>query len=772
MELTEWPFKPDHISNDGYKQGARSFQLLTGQGIITNSHLQGLQTQLCAALGHPTTIIEFSLSGAPVRTDSELLFYQLRPPCAKFRECTQNAYCYDCDNTHAGLFFSLNRANLADEVRTRALVDSYIRDYRRDRDVAFQVNNVDGRPYLEYDCPLLGYRELVFPVFFEDRVLAVFFVGEISLEDRLPLIEQKQRAFFADNPCTDEYASCRTVSGSSLEYANLGELVMSEHRQWVADPQNVFSISSYEELIAKANRQLNELESTLAKETELQREHYVRTQVEQRVRQFHEALSLGPTIHGEDFLAALWQNLQNRLEDLIRDFATPFFVVFGVKGLEQGPGNRHSLEVVARAGIVPSHLSIGGQALYFNLRKVPSDALRQPTNSLRESKLFEAVEGLTVSLDESMNVIWLFPVPRQSHGSMAVLVGYDPRNPPTSVVNRRGSPLDTSMQSFYHVVLSSLSFILSSTAQQRLEDSLRILGHELGQVTSGLDALRVAYLSEIDVVHKLTHDQVQILNKDMEGFLRLANCVVESAKKVVAVPPPNKRKFWAYGELLFRWKDTYRLEADKKHLQMEMPYPTVSDDPWRPQVNGDQDLLEQLVYNLLNNAVKYSHPGTKIHIDCRKLDLMATSPHVLTVTDYGIGIHDIIKDRIFELYFRSEQAKKESESGLGVGLYVARQIARAHGGDITVESKQVSEYNVPLLEPYLRSAPSVGFLAASLRAELDRLLHSEHYDEQYDQIVAKPPSGDRRANWPTPYEIRNRIARPTHAVTFTVTIPA
>ena len=135
----------------------------------------------------------------------------------------------------------------------------------------------------------------------------------------------------------------------------------------------------------------------------------------------------------------------------------------------------------------------------------------------------------------------------------------------------------------------------------------------------------MAHLSDMEDVRRLTADQVQILNKDMEGFLRLANCVVESAKRVVTVPMPNKKRFWAYGELLFRWKDTYRLEADRRHLQMEMPYPSTSEEPWRPQVNGDQNLLEQLVYNLLNNAVKYSHPGTKIHIDCKRQDLSQTA---------------------------------------------------------------------------------------------------------------------------------------------------
>lgn len=63
-----------------------------------------------------------------------------------------------------------------------------------------------GRTFLEYDCPLLGYRELLFPIFFEDRVVAAIFIGEICLEGQRDLVATIQSRFFELHPdCFDGY---------------------------------------------------------------------------------------------------------------------------------------------------------------------------------------------------------------------------------------------------------------------------------------------------------------------------------------------------------------------------------------------------------------------------------------------------------------------------------------------------------------------------------------------------------------------------------------
>lgn len=98
------------------------------------------------------------------------------------------------------------------------------------------------------------------------------------------------------------------------------------------------------------------------------------------------------------------------------------------------------------------------------------------------------------------------------------------------------------------------------------------------------------------------------------------------------------------------------------------------------QVYGDRAMLQRLVANLIDNAVKYTGKGGRIAVD-----LTTGGHHVcLTVSDTGIGIAAQDQPRVFDRFFRSDQSR--SQGGAGLGLSLARAIAQAHGGEITLRS--------------------------------------------------------------------------------------
>ncbi|GAB4447253.1 MAG: hypothetical protein OHK0015_51190 [Chloroflexi bacterium OHK40] len=99
-------------------------------------------------------------------------------------------------------------------------------------------------------------------------------------------------------------------------------------------------------------------------------------------------------------------------------------------------------------------------------------------------------------------------------------------------------------------------------------------------------------------------------------------------------------------------------------------------------VAGDPIRLEQVLRNLVGNAVKYSPQGGKI-----TLTLQTQAATVaLSVADQGIGIAPEALPRIFERYYRGDPVGTGGVGGFGIGLYVVHELVRAHGGDITVES--------------------------------------------------------------------------------------
>jgi heavy metal sensor kinase len=99
-------------------------------------------------------------------------------------------------------------------------------------------------------------------------------------------------------------------------------------------------------------------------------------------------------------------------------------------------------------------------------------------------------------------------------------------------------------------------------------------------------------------------------------------------------------------------------------------------------VNGDRDLLKQLVLNLVDNAIKYSPPNTDVTVS-----LYATGDEVqIVVGDRGPGIPPEQLEQIFERFYRVSGAQSRTVGGAGIGLAISRWIAQAHGGDIRVES--------------------------------------------------------------------------------------
>ena len=99
-------------------------------------------------------------------------------------------------------------------------------------------------------------------------------------------------------------------------------------------------------------------------------------------------------------------------------------------------------------------------------------------------------------------------------------------------------------------------------------------------------------------------------------------------------------------------------------------------------VAGDTRMIQRLLSNLLDNAIKYTSAGGRVDVSLSRIEGRGVS---LEVRDTGIGISAEDLPRIFDRFYRGDQSR--SEAGTGLGLSRARAIARAHGGDITVQSR-------------------------------------------------------------------------------------
>lgn len=116
---------------------------------------------------------------------------------------------------------------------------------------------------------------------------------------------------------------------------------------------------------------------------------------------------------------------------------------------------------------------------------------------------------------------------------------------------------------------------------------------------------------------------------------------------------------------------------EKKHISLD-----VGDFGNVPTVNVDSEALQQVIFNLLDNAIEYSYPGGRIEIDGKETD---DSVEVTISSASGVEIKPAELENIFERGFRGEEAALKERTGAGMGLFVARNLVEAHDGKLSVQ---------------------------------------------------------------------------------------
>ncbi len=124
--------------------------------------------------------------------------------------------------------------------------------------------------------------------------------------------------------------------------------------------------------------------------------------------------------------------------------------------------------------------------------------------------------------------------------------------------------------------------------------------------------------------------------------------------------------------------DTMRYHLERNGLSIH-----VAVDPDLPLVQCDTDALQQALYNLLNNAMKYSGDGKEILV--RAYSKKKTV--IIDITDYGIGIDPAHQEHIFNEFYRVDDPAVRETGGSGLGLAVVKHIVEAHQGHLSVNSK-------------------------------------------------------------------------------------
>lgn len=168
-----------------------------------------------------------------------------------------------------------------------------------------------------------------------------------------------------------------------------------------------------------------------------------------------------------------------------------------------------------------------------------------------------------------------------------------------------------------------------------------------------------------------------VINSEADRMTRLVKDLLQLSRLDNHQMQWNMQQF-SFTELVRNSIVKLQIEAENKNQKIES---YIMGDI--PEIKGDRDRIEQVVLNILTNAIKYTPEGGKITVYVSRIFNDVT----LKVADTGIGIPRKDLSRIFERFYRVDKARSREMGGTGLGLSIAKEIVEAHGGTITAESE-------------------------------------------------------------------------------------
>ncbi len=168
------------------------------------------------------------------------------------------------------------------------------------------------------------------------------------------------------------------------------------------------------------------------------------------------------------------------------------------------------------------------------------------------------------------------------------------------------------------------------------------------------------------------HEQGERLHALILDLINLAR--IESGESILDIQP------LAVDQAVADCLDRHRVRADGKHISLQAVAPGGNGEV---QALADDEALSQVLDNLVDNAVKYTHGGGEIRVSWRK----AGSHVQLEVEDNGPGIPERDLPRIFERFYRVDKARSRELGGTGLGLAIAKHLVQGMNGSIKVRSQ-------------------------------------------------------------------------------------
>lgn len=279
------------------------------------------------------------------------------------------------------------------------------------------------------------------------------------------------------------------------------------------------------------------------------------------------------------------------------------------------------------------------------------------------------------------------PMRQLKRAADAVGAGKAPQPPKTSLpeINRVAAALVTAHAQLESLLKSERSArasehdarVIAEQASRMKDEFIAMLGHELRNPLAAVSSASLVLEHSIReaTVDPMARNATAIIRRQTQHLSRLTEDLLEAGRVVVGRIQLDRKPADLAAivqSTVDAFRNAHRLGDDAIAVALESVW-----------VNADATRIDQIVTNLLGNAVKYTPAPGMIEVTLQRDGDEA----VLRVSDSGIGIEPELMPRIFDLFAQGQRALDRSQGGLGIGLTLVRRLVELHGGQVSVHSE-------------------------------------------------------------------------------------
>lgn len=734
--------------------------------------VKGLAANICNTLRHPVTIVDINrlnkMGSKFYRIESDVDYFALRETCRLFRIFAGEEWCHTCDKFHASCLIGDGSLQENLKCAVKQAPDYFYKEYKHNPP---ELLNGFSRQIIEYRCPMLGYRELIFPINMFDETIGCLFLGQIVVKDLGDLEENSKirESFFLDHgeelftkiAAPEELKdNPRSVMDFIIDVDRKNEQVndLLNSNQFDKKYNMTFQRQSeYFEYIRRVCDSIDELEEDLDRIYIERLNTFFDVKMAINAKEFFNYINESPFVKYDTYsrrkneLERAWVAFRKSADRIQDDFGLKKVYLFG-------DGVSLNMEKSSKKGLSPAPSSDSPESTWtFDFSQIESKRYSDSfVSSLDDPSI---LSGLTADIGKENTIVL-------AYHEIAVLFVIEDYQHQKSLYKYMMQAIGDSLWKLTTII----SLCSSNLMKEKHVLTLRMNRHESSHISTRLNDTMGRYFSyDGHMFTALPVDKQKLVVEDMRNTVKLISHMASNIGVItgsINEKNINKKRQLDVFDLLYKWQIMFRDELKDRNLDIIVirnsePFfekEKHTDAPRYLMINSE--LFELLIYNLVDNAVKYAHRGSKIYLSWKrsaenrrcKLSVISFGPEMKSGED------------LYELYARGDIVQGHMATGDGIGLYVVRRICELLNLQKCHCSSFIYKYHVPLVNWFLKEKfiqPEIIRKQSGVKEYCGELCQDIINSSDYTKI--------KRSDLSKEYLI-NRIDRETWQTTFSIEI--